>query len=401
MPVSEVEQQVFEYASIGRVVFGVNAVEQVGLEASSLVEGRRCLIITDPGVTKAGLTDRVEASLKRQGFVVDLCDRVEPEPTVAVYEAVLDAARSSRPDILVGVGGGSALDVAKVVAKALTSAAPLETYLGMAFETEGLPLITVPTTSGTGAEITPDAVVLLPEERVKGGFLNARATLAIVDPMLTLTVPSRLTAATGIDALSHAIESALSKMATPLTQALALESVRLIAANLRKATFDGGNLEARTSMAWATLIEGFSESNAGDVEAHAVGHLLGGYYRIHHGEACALALPYCMKYNLAVNEPILARIAKAMDETISGAGNDVAERGIFAVHKLIEDVGLPTSISEIQGALSDHLPELVKIYRTNPNIVQILELFAKRGVPSEEEATAFFKEMFDPAFSLR
>jgi alcohol dehydrogenase len=208
-----------------------------------------------------------------------------------------------------------------------------------------------------------------------------------------------LTAATGIDALSHAIESALSKIATPLTHALALESIRLISNSLRAATLDGSNLEARTTMAWATLMEGFSESNAGDVEGHAVAHLLGGYYQVHHGEACGIALPYCMKHNLPVNTPILARIAKAMDEDLTGTQGELAEKGILAVQELIQEVGAPGSIADIKEASKADIPELVALYCTHPDITEILELFAKRGVPSEAEATEFFEEMFEP-FSL-
>lgn len=400
MAVSETEAGVFEYTSIGRVLFGANAVEQVGVEASVLVKGRNCLIVTDPGIVKAGAVDRIKISLEKEGFGVDVCDKGQPEPTLSAYQAVLEVAQAKDPDMLVGVGGGSALDIAKAVARALTSSRPLEEYLGKEFDTPGIPLITIPTTSGTGAEVTPDAVVRLPEEKVKSGFYNARATVAIVDPTMTLTLPPRLTAATGIDALSHAIESALSKIATPLTRALALESIRLISANLRTATSDGGNLEARTNMAWATLMEGFSESNAGDVEGHAVGHVLGGYYSVHHGEACGIALPYCMRYNLPVNVPILARIARAMDENASGTPADLAEKGIHAVHELIQQVGLPTSISEIEGVSEDDLPEMVKLYVTHPDITEILELFAKRGVPSEAEATDLFRDMFEPPFSI-
>lgn len=197
--------------------------------------------------------------------------------------------KKEKPDVIVGIGGGSSLDTSKTVARALINPGVLEEFINKEFPKPGVPLITITTTAGTAAEITPDSVVRLPDEKVKSCFYNTRATVAIVDPLMTLTLPKKLTAATGLDALSHAIESALSKIATPLTQVLALESIRLISENLRVVTFEGTNLEARTNMAWATLIEGFSESNAGDVEAHAVAHVLGGYYKVHHGEACAIA----------------------------------------------------------------------------------------------------------------
>lgn len=398
---SGINSQVFEYTSIARILFGINAQQQVGVEAQKLTEGRKCLIITDSGVAKAHLIDGIEVSLKKAGFTVSICDEAEPEPTIPDYKKVLEIAKGEKPDILIGVGGGSSLDTSKAVARALTNPGTLEEYLGKEFPGPGIPLITIPTTSGTGAEVTPDAVVLLPEEKVKTCFFNTRAAMAIVDPTMTLTLPPRLTAATGLDALSHAIESALSKIATPLTQAVALESIRLVSENLRIATFEGSNLEARTNMAWATLLEGVSESNAGDVEGHAVGQLLGGYYRIHHGEACAIGLPYCMKHNLPVNVPILARIAKAMDPSISGTPRDMAEKGTYAVHELIEELRVPSSISHIERASKDDLPELVHLYCSSPNIATLfLENFSKRGIPSEAEATAFFEDMFEPSFSI-
>ena len=224
--------------------------------------------------------------------------------------------------------------------------------------------------------------------------------MAIVDPTLTLSLPPRLTAATGLDALSHAIESALSKIATPLTHALALESIRLISENLRTAVSNGNDLEARTNMAWATLMEGFSEGNAADVEGHAIAHVLGGYYPVHHGEACAIALPFCMKYNLPVNTPILARIARAMDDSISGSPEEIAVKGIHAVCKLIDDVGGPTRISNIPEARKNDIPEMVHLYLTNPNITEFFEEWCKREMPTEAEATALFEDMFEPEFRL-
>jgi alcohol dehydrogenase len=219
--------------------------------------------------------------------------------------------------------------------------------------------------------------------------------MAIVDPMMVLKLPPNLTAATGIDALSHAIESALSKFATPFTQALALESVRLVSKNLRKATQDGSDLEARTDMSWATLIEGFAEGNAGDVEGHWIAHVIGPYYELHHGVACAIALPYCMEFNLPVNEAVLARIAEAMDTTLTGLSTrKAAEGGICAVSRLIEDVGLPSKLAGVGNAGIKDIPELVGLYLNNPNVAELFGTFTKR-VPIKKEVTELFGNMFD------
>ena len=390
-----VDTNIYEYGGIGRYIFGVNASQQVGSEAKMLTDGRNCLIITDPGVAKVGLVDGVKSSLEKEGFHVDICAEVLPEPTVASIKAIVDVARDKKADILIGVGGGSSMDTAKATARALTSPGSLEDYIGQEFPTEGIPIITIPTTAGTAAEVTPDCVIRLPEERVKGVFGNVRARTAVVDPTMTLKLPPRLTAATGIDALAHAVESALSKLATPFTHAVAMESIRLICDNLRKATFNGSDLETRAKMSWATLIEGFSEGNAGDVEAHAIGHIIGPYYGIHHGEACGIALPYCMEFNLPVNEDVLARIAEAIDKkTVNLPARKAAEVGICTVKGLIEGVGLPSKLADVKGADKKDIPKLVELYQNNPNIAEVFGPFMKRTA-TREEITEMFENMFN------
>jgi len=181
-----INTNIYEYGGIGCYIFGVNASLQVGSEAKKLTDGRNCLIITDPGVAKVGLVDGVKSSLEKEGFHVDVCAEVLPEPTIASIKAIVDVARDKKADILIGLGGGSSMDTAKVVGRALTSPGSLEDYIGKAFPTDGIPVITIPTTAGTAAEVTPDCVIRLPEEHVKAAFANARANIAIVDPNLGL-----------------------------------------------------------------------------------------------------------------------------------------------------------------------------------------------------------------------
>jgi len=395
-----VDKNIYEYSGIGRYIFGVNASQQVGSEAKMLTDGRNCLIITDPGVAKAGLVDNVKSPLEKEGFHVDICTDVLPEPTLESIRAIIDIARSKKPDILIGLGGGSSMDTAKATSHALSSSGSLEDYVGKSFSENGVALITIPTTAGTAAEVTPDCIVRLPEEHVKAAFSNVRANTAIVDPKMTVNLPPNLTAATGIDALSHAIESALSKLATPFTQALALESIRLISGSLRKVTNDGSDLKARTAMSWATLIEGFSEGNAGDVEAHWIGHVIGPYYGLHHGISCGIALPYCMEFNLSVNDEVLARIAEAMDKSLGGLPKrKLAEAGISAVKQLIEDVGLPSKLADVDNADVKDLPELVNLYINNPNVAGLFSAFTKR-IAKKDEVAELFEHMFNGVLKL-
>jgi len=169
---AETSSQIFEYESIARVLFGLYACKQTGAEARNLTEGKNALVVTDSGVAKAGLLDEIETSLAVEGFTVTICANVVSEPTVSDFESVLEKARNNNPDVLIGVGGGSSLDVAKVVARGLTNIGPLENYVGENWSSAGIPLITIPTTAGTAAEVTPDAVVRLPDEKVKSGFID-------------------------------------------------------------------------------------------------------------------------------------------------------------------------------------------------------------------------------------
>jgi alcohol dehydrogenase class IV len=205
-------------------------------------------------------------------------------------------------------------------------------------------------------------------------------------------MPPRLTASTGIDALSHAIESSLTKYTNPITTSLALQSIRLISKNLRIAVYHGNNLDARYNMALATLTEAFSEMNAGDVEAHAFGHLIGSIYRIPHGVACGIALPYAMEFNIVVSADMLANIAEAMGEDTSGLTNrEAAYASIDAVKELIKDVGLPTTLKEV-GVMKEDLPILAEKAVTNPWI-KVMFSYAIRDM-TKEVALRFLEEMW-------
>jgi alcohol dehydrogenase len=383
----------YTFLSIGKVLFGVNAVAQVGIEAKRLNVGKKGMIITDPGVLKAGLIDKVLEPLKKEGFNVNVCPKALPEPTIESIKDVANYAREAEVGFIIALGGGSSMDTAKIVGRAVTNPGDLKKYLEEGFKEHGIPVITIPTTAGTGAEFTKEAVVVLPEERVKGWFDDVRAVLAIVDPLMTLTLPAKLTAATGIDALCHAVESALAIGAFPLTQALALESIRLISENLRRATYHGSDLKARYNMALATIMEAFSEGNCGDVEGHAAAHVIGAYYHIHHGLTCGIALPYAMERNIPVNEEILTRIAVAMGEDVRGLSmREASYKGIYAVIRLLKDLNLPTALKEVEGIDKEHLSELVDLFITNPRITAFFAN-CKRKM-TKDDAMEFFENMW-------
>jgi len=386
---------VYTFSSIERVLFGVNAIAQLGAEAKQLDVEKHCLIITDQGVEKAGLVKKVSKPLRKEDFHVEIYGKALPEPTIESVQEAVDYARKTKVDFIVGLGGGSSMDTAKTVGRALTNPGDLRQYLDGGFKEAGIPVIAIPTTAGTGAEFTAEAVISLTEEKVKYWFDDVRAKIAIVDPLMTLTLPPKLTAATGIDALSHAIESALAVFAFPLTQTLAFESIRLISRNLRTATYHGDDLKSRYNMSLATLMEAFSEGNAGDVEAHAVAHTVGAFYHIHHGMACGIALPYAMEWNLPVNLDVLVQIAAAMGEDINDLSmREAAYKGIYAVRKLLEDLNLLTSLSMVKGADKKDLAEIVEILTENPRAYPAFADDCKRKM-TKEDVKKFLEKMWE------
>lgn len=332
--------------------FGTGAVEKIGDEAKRLGV-RHALVVTDPGVAKAGIADRVRSLLDAAGIETGIYDQVEPEPSVASVERAVEAARSGPAeayDAICGVGGGSAMDTAKGVSLRLANPGPIPQYFGVELvPNTGPPLILVPTTAGTGSEITPNAIFDDTERRLKAGVVSYRlfAQVAIVDPDLTLGVPPAVTAASGLDALTHAIESYVAVKATPHTDLYALEAIRLIGANLRRAVALGSDRPARYGQALGSFYAGISITNAGTGLCHAMAYPLGSAYHVPHGMANALLLPAVLEYNMLADLPKMARIAAALGEPVAGLSErEAAQRAVDAVRALCRDTGLPAGLRD-------------------------------------------------------
>lgn len=357
-----IPDQVFPFRVPPSQFFGSGAIEKIGEETKRLGV-RRALIVTDPGVAKAGISDRVRTLLEAAGVTTGQYDRVEPEPSVASVERAVDTAEQGEYDVLVGVGGGSALDTAKGISLRSANAGPIQQYFGVELvPARGLPMILVPTTAGTGSEITPNAIFDDTERRLKAGIVSHRlfADVAIVDPDLTLGVPPSVTAASGIDALTHAIESYIAVKATPHTDLYALEAIRLIGANLRAATSRGTDRASRYGQALGSFYAGISITNAGTGLCHAMAYPLGSAYHVPHGMANALLLPAVLEYNMPADLPKYARIAEALGEPVIGLSpRKAAERAVDAVRALCRDVGLPAGLREV-GVPEDALEGFVE-----------------------------------------
>ena len=303
-----------------QVLLGAGAAETVGAEVKRL-GGTHAFVLSDPNLKNIGLTDPIVASISGQGVKVTLYTGIEFEPSVQSIAPAIAAARNAGADLVVGFGGGSTLDTAKAVALLTRNEGSVEDYLGIGLvKRRGVPSILVPTTAGTGAEITPNALFYVPAVREKRAVVSPHIIpdVAIVDPLVTLTVPPDVSAATGIDALSHAVESFTSLNASPMTDLYALEAIRLIGAHMRTAVANGKDLAARDGMARASLYAGIGIGNAGTNIVHALAYPLQGQHRITHGVANSLLLPYGMEFNALSNLTKFGIVAEALGEPVAG-----------------------------------------------------------------------------------
>jgi alcohol dehydrogenase class IV len=342
------------------MLFGVNAVDRLGTEASA--HGRRALLVTDANIEKVGLLDRVTRSLDAAGIERDTFDEGGSEPTIEIARAVTERARTGRYDLVVGVGGGSCMDMAKLASIAVTNTEDVRAYLGVnRVERPGIPKILVSTTAGTASEVTNVSVLTIPGEDLKTVVVSPFnfADVAITDPTMTLTVPQSVTAATGLDALSHAVEAVMSRNANAVTDLLAFEAVRLIGANLRVAYAQLDNLEARYNMALGCLLAGMAFGNAGVCIGHGAAYTFAVRHHVSHGVSCGLALPYVMAFNALACESKLAVVSEALTGRSYVSIRDAATHAAKAVNDLMVDVNLPTSLKEL-GIPRNALPAMAE-----------------------------------------
>ena len=343
-----------------RVVFGDGVEEKIGAEAKGL-GAKKALIVTDATIEKAGLLEKVEKTLK-EAVEVNVFDIVESEPTLAAAETVAGAARAAKYDLIVGVGGGSVMDMAKVASAAASNPGQgVSEFMGAnKIANPSVPKILVPTTAGTGAEATPFTLIIVEGKKKAIASPYNLADVVLISPSFTATMPAKVTASTGMDALSHAIEAFLSTGSNPLTDSFALEATRKIADNLEVAFSHGDNLDARLKMSLAAMLGGMAFGNAGVIVGHAAAHTFGAKYKIPHGVAAALALPYIMEYNAPVARDKLVKVAREMGEDVSKlTEEEAASRAVTRVRGLLEKLELPTRLADLDVPEED-LQELAE-----------------------------------------
>jgi alcohol dehydrogenase len=381
--------QTFTVTQPTRIRFGFNTVNDLAALVREL-GGSRVFLVIDPGVVAAGLLEPVSASLAADKIPFTVYDRVDPEPGLKLADNGAKLARKGKCDCVVGVGGGSAMDIAKAVSILLTNGGKAEDYIGLGkIAKNGVPKIMIPTTAGTGAEVTFTAVFINEKTGSKAGMNGdpLYPDAAILDPALTLSIPPHVTATTGIDALTHALEAYVSTQAHTISDMYALEAIDLIASNLGKAYANGGNIEARSAMLLGSLLAGKALATAGVGLVHAMAYPLGGMHKIPHGLANAVLLPYVMAYNLIGAPERFSTLAEMFGVDVSGMTlREAAEAAVEAVWRLNDDVGIPKNLQEL-GIPREDIPEMAKIALT---VARPVANNPRR--PSREEVEAIYEE---------
>jgi len=324
--------------------------------------GKRVLVVGDPGVKAAGIVERVLSTLNAADIDAVAFTEVESDPAVQSVTDGIAMARDKSCDLIVGVGGGSALDTAKAIGLMLGNAGTIRDYVGIGkVPHAGAPVIAIPTTSGTGSELTIWSVLSDTDADIKisiGSVYNC-PRIGLLDPELTKSLPAKFTAATGMDALTHAIESCVNKASQPITEALAYQAIALIGKSLRQATHYGADIDARGDMLLASAMAGiaFNATRLGLVHAFALP--LGNKFGIAHGLVNAIMLPAVMAYNASSNPEAYARVAALLGEDVTGLPNgEAASHAALAVQNLRRDIGITQTLADF-GVTEDRFDEII------------------------------------------
>lgn len=344
------KEQVYEFFMPTVNLMGIGAAKQIGTQMS-LLERKKALIVTDAILVKVGIPNTIKKYIEEAGYEAIIWDQVQPNPTDKNVQSGLEFFKKNECDIIISVGGGSPHDCAKGIKIVADNGGLIKDYEGVNKSSKAtIPLVAINTTAGTASEITRFCIITDTSRSVKMAIIDWRCTpnVSINDPELMLAMPAKLTAATGMDALTHAVEAYVSTIATPVTDSAALKAVELISKWLRKAVTDGSDIKAREQMTYAQLLAGMAFNNASLGHVHAMAHQLGGLYNLPHGVCNAILLPHVCKFNLMTTPERFADIAMAMGEDVTGLSeSQKAEKALEAIKKLSKDVGIPANLKEL------------------------------------------------------
>ncbi|NHI93870.1 MAG: iron-containing alcohol dehydrogenase [Candidatus Lokiarchaeota archaeon] len=341
----------FTFLTPAKIIFGQNKIEDLPKEITFL--GNKAMIITGrTALRKSGFLEKIEEYLRKKSIDYILFEKVEPEPSVETIDEGIVIGRKESINCVVGIGGGSALDVAKAIAGMIPQEInSVREHVGKSLVNKGLPFIAIPTTAGTGSEVTKNSVIIDRKRDVKESILRDSSLIAntiIVDPLLTISMPPKITASSGMDALTQAIECYVSKTTNIFSNLLALNSIHIIGKNLELAYKDGKNIAIREQMAFGSLLSALAFSNGGLGAVHGLAHPIGYLYKISHGIICALLLPHVMKFNKSVKPEEFAKIGETLNPTLKNSSKELKiDGGISFIRDLLLKLNLPTTLSEL------------------------------------------------------
>ncbi len=360
------------FKTTGKIITGIGSVSTLPQEIK-LLGGKRIFIFTDEGIVRAGICEQVLSILEGAVESVSVFEKVPPEPPLETIHECLKLAREAECDLIIGLGGGSAMDVAKIISVLLTNDKSLDQMIGVNLvDKRGLPKILIPTSAGTGSEVTPIVILTDQAENLKKGVVSdfLFPETAILDPELTISLPPGATAASGMDALIHAVEAYTSVNATPMTDHLAERAIELVAANIRSAWANGSNLEARMNMLEGSLLAGQAFANAGVTAVHAFAYPLGGEFHVPHGVSNAVMLCAVLRFNMIANLKKFAALGRLLCPDVTSTDSKVvAEAGIHFLEGLIVDLQLPRTLQEL------HVPQDA-IPRMAEGVMKVTRLLA-------------------------
>ncbi|PVZ67760.1 L-threonine dehydrogenase [Pelagibaculum spongiae] len=349
----------------------------------------KALIVTDKPLVEIGLVSKVVEDLGAADITSLVFDGTQPNPTVGNVDAGLEMLKASDCDFIISLGGGSPHDCAKGIALVAANGGSIKDYEGVDQSAKPqMPLVAINTTAGTASEITRFCIITDEERHVKMAIVDKNTTpiLSVNDPALMKDMPKSLTAATGMDALTHAVEAYVSIIATPVTDASALMAIELVEKYLRAAVADGDNMQAREKMAYAQLLAGMAFNNASLGYVHAMAHQLGGFYDLPHGVCNAILLPHVQEYNAQVSAARLKDVARAMGINVMGMSDDEgAKAALVAIRKLSADIGIPAGLAEL-GAKEEDFATLAD------NALKDACGFTNPKQPTHEEVCEIYKK---------
>ncbi|MFW5863823.1 MAG: iron-containing alcohol dehydrogenase [bacterium] len=357
-----------QFQMCGRLIFGSGALAELP-GAMEKLGAQKALIVTDPGLVKAGVCALIQQTLDEAKISHALFDGVEPDPRIEIVQACADAVRESGADVLIGLGGGSSLDIAKMASMVITNEGDVLDFVGIGnIPKPGMKKILIPTTSGTGSEVTPIAVLSDKAAHLKKGVVSdyLYPDVALVDPDLTIGLPPAVTAFTGMDAMTHAVEAYTNKNAHPFIDTFALEAVRLIGQFLPRAVADGKDIEARSNMSLASLYGGMCLGPVNTAAVHALAYPLGGTFDVAHGVANSLLLPHVMRFNAPSCPEKYARIAEALGREAT------ADEAVAGIEALSKKAGIVSQMRELNiprdaiGEMAKAAMQVTRLLNNNP-----------------------------------